>query len=261
MVDLLIFGDQQPWENEPSPIASLRSGRERKKAVSEFLSSCEEALEEPVEVVSSIMAPAPSFEWDTVFYSGYPATEDPAHSYLETTYQHRFLHHASFACPELEQPQIGTAGTPYARTVRPNLTSPSINPNPGDIFDAHFDSKQVYVSHQDSLGIHPLELTATQHDLPSLDVHAFDMQSPHFSPSPYFSPSQCRPSFSSQYPREIDNDEQKTEADRHAWLHDRSNETLNLPTDHRKAAVLTLKRRDDVNEYNRDHNSEVSKGR
>ena len=81
-------------------------------------------------------------------------------SYLGERYQYRS---ADGSCNSLKHPDLGKAGTPYARTVAPKQMQPGALPDPGVIFDSIMTRK-----HHDK---HPNKISSMLFYLASIIIH------------------------------------------------------------------------------------------
>jgi cytochrome P450 len=86
--------------------------------------------------------------------------EHPPRSYLGTKYQYRS---ADGSFNSLVHPQLGAAGTPYARTVKPEMIQTPARPDPGVVFDSIMTRK-----HSD---LHPNRISSVLFYLASIIIH------------------------------------------------------------------------------------------
>jgi hypothetical protein len=86
--------------------------------------------------------------------------EHPPQSYLGSKYQYRS---ADGSNNSLVHPQLGAAGTPYARTVKPTVMQTPARPDPGVVFDSIMTRK-----HAD---LHPNRISSMLFYLASIIIH------------------------------------------------------------------------------------------
>jgi cytochrome P450 len=86
--------------------------------------------------------------------------EHPPKSYLGAKYQYRS---ADGSFNSLVHPQLGAAGTPYARTVKPSMMQTPARPDPGVVFDSVMTRK-----HRE---LHPNRISSVLFYLASIIIH------------------------------------------------------------------------------------------
>ncbi|OCK95012.1 heme peroxidase [Cenococcum geophilum 1.58] len=86
--------------------------------------------------------------------------QHPPQSYLGAKFQYRS---ADGSNNSLIHPQLGAAGTPYARTVKPATMQPIARPNPGVVFDSVMSRKH----HE----LHPNRISSVLFYLASIIIH------------------------------------------------------------------------------------------
>jgi hypothetical protein len=86
--------------------------------------------------------------------------EHPAQSYLGPKYQYRS---ADGSNNSLIHPQLGAAGTPYARTVKPAMMQTPARPDPGVVFDSIMTRKHTE--------LHPNRISSMLFYLASIIIH------------------------------------------------------------------------------------------
>jgi hypothetical protein len=86
--------------------------------------------------------------------------EHPPKSYLGAKYQYRS---ADGSFNSLTHPQLGAAGTPYARTVKPSMIQTPARPDPGVVFDSVMTRKHAE--------LHPNRISSVLFYLASIIIH------------------------------------------------------------------------------------------
>lgn len=86
--------------------------------------------------------------------------EHPPQSYLGAKYQYRS---ADGSNNSLVHPQLGAAGTPYARTVKPSMMQTPARPDPGVVFDSIMTRKHAE--------LHPNRISSMLFYLASIIIH------------------------------------------------------------------------------------------
>jgi len=86
--------------------------------------------------------------------------EHPPQSYLGAKYQYRS---ADGSNNSLKHPQLGAAGTPYARTVKPSMMQIPARPDPGVVFDSIMTRKHAE--------LHPNRISSMLFYLASIIIH------------------------------------------------------------------------------------------
>jgi hypothetical protein len=86
--------------------------------------------------------------------------QHPPQSYLGSTYQYRA---ADGSNNSLVNPQVGAAGTPYARTVKPDTMQTPARPDPGVVFDSIMTRKHAE--------LHPNRISSMLFYLASIIIH------------------------------------------------------------------------------------------
>lgn len=86
--------------------------------------------------------------------------EHPPQSYLGAKYQYRS---ADGSNNSLKHPQLGAAGTPYARTVKPSMMQTPARPDPGVVFDSIMTRKHAEK--------HPNRISSVLFYLASIIIH------------------------------------------------------------------------------------------
>ena len=86
--------------------------------------------------------------------------QHPPQSYLGERYQYRS---ADGSYNSLKNPQVGAAGTPYARTVKPSMMQTPARPDPGVIFDSIMTRKHAE--------LHPNRVSSMLFYIASIIVH------------------------------------------------------------------------------------------
>ncbi|KAH6241954.1 hypothetical protein HBI15_008700 [Parastagonospora nodorum] len=86
--------------------------------------------------------------------------EHPPQSYLGAKYQYRS---ADGSNNSLKHPQLGAAGTPYARTVKPSMMQTPARPDPGVVFDSIMTRKHAE--------LHPNRISSMLFYLASIIIH------------------------------------------------------------------------------------------
>jgi hypothetical protein len=86
--------------------------------------------------------------------------EHPPQSYLGAKYQYRS---ADGSNNSLLHPQLGAAGTPYARTVKPSMMQTPARPDPGVVFDSVMKRKKAK--------LHPNRISSMLFYLASIIIH------------------------------------------------------------------------------------------
>lgn len=86
--------------------------------------------------------------------------QHPPQSYLGSKFQYRS---ADGSNNSLVHPQLGAAGTPYARTVKPNMMQTPARPDPGVVFDSIMTRKHAE--------LHPNRISSMLFYLASIIIH------------------------------------------------------------------------------------------
>lgn len=86
--------------------------------------------------------------------------QHPPQSYLGEKYQYRS---ADGSYNSLKNPQVGAAGTPYARTVKPATMQTPVRPDPGVVFDSIMTRKHAE--------LHPNRISSMLFYLASIIIH------------------------------------------------------------------------------------------